>query len=98
MTKYREFWIDRGDIDLGELDYIFLKEPFGTHSSNSLHVIEYAAYDELKQQCEALAEALEKLYGFCQIAGYVTQNTTKFDFAKEALKKYQEFKGGRESE
>ena len=52
----REFWIFRNEKN-PQLDVVLIQEPFGTHSSEYIHVIEKSAFDSVvKERDELRAE------------------------------------------
>jgi len=58
--KPREWWISRAeDFGPGSGDYIYKQEPFGTHSSMAIHVIEKSAYDKVVKAFKTMMIELE---------------------------------------
>lgn len=48
--KPREWWIAPAQDNRSAIDVIATREPFGTHSSTYVHVIEKSAFDALKSE------------------------------------------------
>lgn len=89
-NKPMEFWIQpEGSI-------ILWNEPFGTHSSMYIHVIEKSAYDSLLAQATALASSLNQWNEWAEMMaeeGVLEKDKLVFEYhsAKEALTNWQKF-------
>ncbi len=53
QSGVREFWIFRHDKQ-PQLDIVLKQEPFGTHSSEYIHVIEKSGFDLLTKERDEL--------------------------------------------